>query len=145
MVERAVGEPVEPAGLRSFGEMGSNAYGVGSSHVEAHVRRSPQGQTGFGLDGRVSFGHGAHDGRRPSGQRQLECCILLRCAGGSSWVAGRAWQRLRGLAAAVILWSGAQGHGRQTSTVRAVEVDQAMWKASRSVPEVSGATTKRMS
>jgi hypothetical protein len=54
-------------------------------------------------------------------------------------------QRLLGLAAAVILCSGAQGHGRQTYAAYAVYVDRTMWKASRSTPEISGLTTKRKS
>jgi hypothetical protein len=73
------------------------------------------------------------------------CCTLSHCARGPSWVLGVVWQRLRGLAAAVILCSGAQGHGRQVSAARAVEVSRTMWKASRSVPDDSGVTTKRVS
>jgi hypothetical protein len=55
------------------------------------------------------------------------------------------WQRVPGLAAAVILCSGAQGHGRLTFVVQAAGVNRAMWKASRSVPEISGITTWRTS
>jgi hypothetical protein len=132
-------------GLRSEGEAGSDAYGVGSSCVAASVGRSVRGHEGFGLSGRVSSVHGARKGRGSSGRRPAGAayCHVAHEAPCGFW--GRVWQRLRGLAAAVILCSGAQGQGRQTSAVRAVEVGWTMWKASRSVPEISGTTTERMS
>jgi len=126
-------------GSRPDGNAGSDAYGVGSSCVEAHEAGACKARrASVRVGGQASAAeHTTGEGLRVVAG--VGCCILSRCARGSSWVSGAGVAGLRGLAAAVILCSGAQGHGRQVSTVRAVAANRTMWKASRSVPEVSGA------
>lgn len=48
------------------------------------------------------------------------------------------WQGPLGLAAAVILWSGAQGHGRLAFVASVVFAERVIRKTSRSTPESSG-------
>jgi hypothetical protein len=79
--------------------------------------------SGSSVEGCVAYCHGARGSADPS----------------------VAWQSPLGLAAVVILWSGAQGHGRLAVVTSVSVAARTIRKTSRSTLEYSGATTERAS
>jgi hypothetical protein len=136
----------EARGLRSNGRAGAGAYGVGSPSSWLMWARSRLATRASAI---VNGGDGAHRTRQVDGGLRVSVdrssCTLLHRAFGSARAGWLAWQRQRGLAAAVILCSGAQEHGRQALGAQAARVELAIRKTSRSASDNPEATTKRES
>jgi hypothetical protein len=92
--------------------------------------------------GRVARPQSTSDSEPPSGCEGLGVLHTVASKAGLRAGSVAGWQRWPGLAAAVILCSGAQGHGRHILAAKAVGVEETTRKTSRSAPDASGVTTK---